>query len=67
MLREGKREVEWKYRISELLTCTLSEKANIACKYTPILVAPIAAGPIATSAYIFFYMIGTGFRSVPWL
>lgn len=33
----------------------------------PILVAPIAAGPIATSVYIFFYMIGTGFRSVPWL
>lgn len=31
MLREDKREVEWKCRIAVLLTCTLSEKANIAC------------------------------------
>lgn len=49
--------------------CTSNLHTEWKSKYSlsPILVAPIAAGRITTSVYIFFYMIGAGFRSVPWL
>lgn len=49
--------------------CTSNLHTEWKSKYSlsPILVAPIAAGQITTSVYIYFYMIGTGFRSVPWL
>lgn len=49
--------------------CTSNLHTDWKSKYSlsPILVAPVAAGLITTSVYIFLYMIGTGFRRVPWL
>lgn len=54
-------------KIQDFCTSYLHTEWKSKYSLSPILVAPIAAGLITTSVYIFFYMRGTGFRNVPWL